>query len=234
MKTFAVVAVASVAAAATSARAGFVDMKYLGTGRGENVRATHFGTSTNVFAGQLKHRIQNGTGYDAIFNGDHFTFCSDFFQSVTSSYRPYEVVDLDQIPSTQPIGAAKASAIEAVYAASGSAASAQNASTSLAAAFQLAVWEIMTDFDGTSGSLSMTAGDFRATKTNGDPLSSAVQTHLATLFAAAFGSSEGGPALAGLRSGSNQDQIVMGFSVPAPATAGLALVGLAAVGRRRR
>jgi hypothetical protein len=232
MKTFAVAAVATLAAA--SAHAGFIDMKYLGTGRGESVRATHFGTSTNVFAGQLKHRIENGAGSDAIFNGDHVTFCSDFFQTVTSSFRPYEVVEIDLIPSTQPMGAAKASAIEAIYAASGSAALHTSANAALAAAFQLAVWEIVTDFDGTSGSLSMTAGDFRATKTNGDALSSAVQTHLASLFAAAFGSSEGGPALSGLRSGSNQDQIVMGFSVPAPATAGLALVGLAAAGRRRR
>jgi hypothetical protein len=233
MKTFAVVSVAAIAAA-TSAQAGFVDMKYLGTGRGENVRATHFGTSTNVFAGQLKHRIQNGSGYDAVFNGDHLTFCSDFFQTVTSSYKTYEVVEVDLIPSTMPMGASKASALEALYAASGSAALANNAAADLAAAFQLVVWEIVTDFDGTSGSLSMTAGDFRATKTNGNALSSAVQGHLTTLFAAAFGSSEGGPALAGLRSGSNQDQIVMGFSVPAPATAGLMVVGLVAAGRRRR
>jgi hypothetical protein len=233
MKTLAVVSVA-VFAASTSAQAGFIDMKYLGTGRGENVRATHFGSSTNVFAGQLKHRIQNGSGYDAVFNGDHLTFCSDFFQSVTSSYKTYEVVELEEIPSTQPMGAAKAAALWAVYAASGSAALASDASTSLSAAFQLAVWEIVTDFDGTSASLSMTAGDFRATKTNGNALSSAVQNHLGSLFSAAFGSSEGGPALAGLRSGSNQDQIVMGFSVPAPATAGLALVGLVGTGRRRR
>ncbi|XVJ57870.1 MAG: hypothetical protein HEQ23_00150 [Tepidisphaera sp.] len=231
MKTIAFVLVA---AAAASANAGFVDMKFLGTGEGSSVRISHFGNQRNVFAGQLRHQIANGTGSEAALNGDHRTFCADIAQYVSSSFTPYEVVEIEQVSNVSPMGNVKAGAIRAIYTAAGSSAIASNATASLAAAFQLAVWEIVTDYNGTAGSLSITAGDFRATKTDGSSLSATVLGHLTTLFAAATSSNEGSPQLAGLRSGSAQDQLVMGFSIPTPGTAVLAGFGVLCLGRRRR
>ena len=232
MKTIAA-AIATVAVAA-SANAGFVDMKFLGTGEGSNVRTTHFGSTRNVFAGQLRHRITGGIGAEAALNGDHRTFCADFYQSTSSSYTPYEVVEAELVSDTLPMGSIRADALRCIYTASGSAALNSNASSSLAAAFQLAVWEIVTDFDGTMGSLSITAGNFSAKKTDGNALSTTINNHLTALFAAVASSNEGVPNLVGLRSQCAQDQLVMGFSIPTPGTAVLAGMGILCIGRRRR
>jgi hypothetical protein len=232
MKT--ITAAIATAAVAASANAGFVDMKFLGTGEGSNARTTHFGNTRNVFAGQLRHRIANGVGAEAALNGDHRTFCADFYETVSSSFTPYEVVDPELVSDTLPMGSIKADALRCIYSASGSAALDSNASSSLAAAFQLAVWEVVTDFDGTMGSLSITAGNFSATKTDGNALSATTNNHLAALFAAVASSNEGLPNLVGLRSDRSQDQLIMGFSIPTPGTAVLAGLGILCIGRRRR
>lgn len=229
-----ILALSIVATAAASANAGFVDMKYLGAGEGSNVRITLNGNSSNVFAGQLRHRITNGSGADAALNGDHRTFCADLYQTVSSSYTAYEIVEIDQVSNSHPMGNVKAGAIRAIYTASGSAALQNGAASSLATAFQLAIWEIVTDFDGTLASLSVTAGDFKAKKTDGSALSSTVQSYLGTFFAAAVSNNEGAPQLVGLRSDCAQDQLLMGYSIPTPGTAVLAGLGALCVGRRRR
>lgn len=233
MKTI-TLAVLAACSAAAAANADFVDMKFLGVGRGQNVKATFFGDSQNVFAGQLNHRIANGAGAAAALNGDHLTFCSDFYQHTASSYTQYEVVGVDQVPSTLPMGVVKASALRDMYTAFGAGALAANASTTLASAFQVAVWEVVTDFNGSIASLDMTAGDFKAKKTDGHSFDSAMINQINAIFAAIGSSQEGGVALAGLKSGSNQDQLVMGFTIPAPGTAALAGLGVLVAGRRRR
>lgn len=229
--TFAVLAAASAAAAAN---ADFVDMKFLGVGRGQNVKTTFFGATQNVFAGQLNHRIANGSGASAALNGDRLTFCSDFYQHTSSSYTQYEVVGVDQVPSTLPMGAVKAQALHDMYNAFGAGALATNASTTLSSAFQVAVWEVVTDFNGSIASLDMTQGDFKAKKTDGHAFDSAMQNQINAIFAAIGSNQEGGPGLVGLKSGSNQDQLVMGFTIPAPGTAALAGLGVLLAGRRRR
>lgn len=233
MKT-ATFALLTAAAVTTAANADFVDMKFLGTGRGDTVRATHLGSTRDLFAGQLNHRISGGAGATAAMNGDHLTFCSDFYQYVSSSYTQYEIVGLEAIPSSQPMGAAKAAALRSLYASAGSAALASNANTTLAAAFQVAVWEIVTDFDGTAGSLNLAAGDFKASRTNGQAFSGAMATQLGDLFAAAVSPAVGGPSMIGLKSGSNQDQILVGFQVPAPGAMAVMGLGALGLGRRRR
>lgn len=233
MKTI-TLAVLAASSAAAAANADFVDMKFLGTGRGQNVKSTFFGSTRDVFAGQLNHRITNGSGAAAALDGDHLTFCSDFYQYTASSYTQYEVVQVEQVPSTLPMGSVKAGALRDMFAAFGAGALASNASTTLAAAFQVAVWEVVTDFNGSAGSLDLAAGDFKARKTDGHSFDGAMSTQLNAIFAVIGSHQEGGPALAGLKSGSNQDQLVIGFTIPAPGTAALAGLGLLVAGRRRR
>ena len=234
MKTFAFTVLAT-AAAASAARADFVDLAFLGTASGQNVQAVHFGSTTNVFAGQLRHRFSNGTGAAAAMNGDHLTVCSDFYQHVTSSARTYEVVDIDQLPSSLPMGAVRAQALRDVFDAFGAGALAVNASSTLAAAFQVAVWEIVTDYSGAAESLDLSAGSFRARQTSGVAFTGSLATQISQILAVVGAAhQESGLSMAGLRSGANQDQIVLGYAVPAPGTAALAGLGLVFAGRRRR
>ena len=100
-----------------------------------------------------------------------------------------------------------------------------------AAAFQLAVWEIITDYNPADQfALGITTGNFRATRTDGNPLSSGVMNHLTSLFAA-VGAGHNPDTLLGLRSTTHQDQII---PVPAPGSAALAGLGLLCLAGRRR
>lgn len=230
---FTVCALLAVSAAAT-ANADFVNMKFLGTGEGMNVRTTYNGHTRDLFAGQLSHRISGATGAFASMNGNHLTFCSDFTQTVTSSYRQYEIVDVAELPGSSPMGDVKAAALRSLYASAGAHALQTTNNDTFAAAFQVAVWEIVTDFNGTAGSLNLNSGTFRARKTNGQAFSGSMASTVASLLQAALVPAEGNIAMIGLLSDCNQDQILTGFSVPAPGSlALLGLGGLAAVRRRR-
>lgn len=235
MKAITAIALTASFGFAAAANAEFVDVRFLGTAKGTSVKTTFFGNTRDLFAGQLNHRISNGTGLAAALNGDHVTFCSDFYQSVTSSNKQYEVVSVDLIPSSAPMGAAKAQALRNIYTTAGVNASDSAASNELAAAFQIAIWEIVTDFDGTASSLDLTAGSFKAKKTNGNAFSGSLASALTTIFTAATQAQPNQPNMIGLRSSAAQDQLLAGFVIPTPGTATLALTGVAfAAGRRRR
>ncbi|MEK6703107.1 MAG: hypothetical protein AABZ53_12650 [Planctomycetota bacterium] len=233
MKT-AIATTVAVAAFCGSANADFINVKFTGTGSGQNARVTINGSTHDYFVGQLKHTLSAGTGAAAAMNGPVVTYCSDLFQSVTSSGKTYDVVGIDQLPGSNPMGAAKASAIRDIYTVAAGAQLALGASNALACAFQLAIWEIVTDYNGTAASLNVTSGSFKAKKTNNNSLDSSVTTQLNNLFAGVGHQSTQYSTLAGLRSGSAQDQIVAGSAVPTPGTlAAAGLIGLAGLRRRR-
>lgn len=225
----------SVMALAGVAGADVVSVKYTGTAKGGNYGVVFNGSSMNVFAGQLKHNLSGGTGAAAGLSGEHTTFCTDLYQFVTSTTLTYDVVPLEALPSSSPMGAARASALLDIYTTAAGAQLSSSASNDYAAAFQLAVWEIATDFNPNVGasSLNISAGNFRATKTDGSAVSSAVQGYVNSFFAVVGAPRNGtAPQMLGLRSGSNQDQLVQ---VPGPGSAAIAgLGGLLAVGRRRK
>ena len=202
-------------------------------GKGRDVRVTYGSTTKNVFAGQLNFRLSNGTGAASALNGDWVTFCTDLAQGTNSTNRSFDVVPLAQVPNGGPMGGMKAAAIMDLYTFANGQQLAANANQDLAAAFQIAVWEIVRDYDFTQGSssLSLASGDFKATGKNGNTLSSAIAGHVSSLFAS-IGSSTGSSSLLGLRNGSSQDQVL---PVPAPGPAVLAAAaGLLALPRRRR
>lgn len=227
--------IVSCAALAGVAGADVVGVKFTGTGKGGNYGVVFNGNAMNVFAGQLKHTLSGGTGAAAGLGGEHITFCSDLHQYVTSTMITYDVVPLEALPSSGPMGAGRAAGLLDLYTTAGGAQLSPSASNHYAAAFQLAVWEIATDYSPDVGpsSLNLSAGSFRATKTDGSPVPAAVQGFVNSFFAA-VGAPQGGPSpdILGLRSGSNQDQLLQ---VPGPGSAVIAgLGGLLAVGRRRR
>ncbi|CAN5758598.1 hypothetical protein BH11PLA1_BH11PLA1_21450 [soil metagenome] len=229
----ALLAAAALTAGAAVAHADMADMKFTGTGAGSNVRLTLDGANMNVFAGQLKHTIQNITG-PAALAGEKLTFCSDILQHVTSSFAAYDIYALPTVPPLFPSATDKVNALNGLFQNFGASALAVNANNDLAAAFQVAVWEIVSDYDGTAASLSLTGGHLLTAKTDGSPLGGAILTNLNSMFAAASASSSASGAISvyAFVNGTAQDQLVA--IVPAPGTAALAGLGLLCMGRRRR
>lgn len=232
------IAFAGIATIASFASAGpTISVKYLGKGSGQDVKITYNGDSKNVFAGQLNHQLSNaGAGYSWL-NGNHLTYCTDLAQYVTSSTKTYTIEQVESMPGASPMGQAKADALRALFAVAGGAQSAPAASNDYATAFQLAVWEIVTDYNSSSFAInaaSFTTGNFKAKKTNNSALSSSVVNAATALYnsATSFLQSNGSSTeLLGIASGSYQDQLVR---VPAPGAAALAGVGGLLLARRRR
>ncbi|MBM4112721.1 MAG: hypothetical protein FJ253_05000 [Phycisphaerae bacterium] len=210
-----------------AATAETVSMRYDGTGAGSQVKITSALFNGNAFAGQIHQTISGGSSID----GSWITFCTDLSQHVSGSFNPFEIVTVDFLPSGSPMGAAKANAIRDLYAYAGGSQLLDSTANALAAAFQLALWEVLVDFDDSADghALDITAGGFSATKTNGDAFSATLMSHLSSLFGAIGTVDSSGVQLVGLSSGQHQDQIIV---IPAPAA--LALVGAAAITRRRR
>lgn len=234
-------AILSAAACFTAgAHADTIQAQYTGKGRGSNVRIAYPGnTGQNVFSGQLHHTLFDGTGAASALNGNWVTYCTDVYQHVSSGGAEYTVLPVDFVPSSSPMGDARADAIENMYLFAAGLQLTAAATNEYATAFQLAVWEIVHDFDAGLGlaSLNITGGLFRATKTDGSSLSGGVLSHLSTFFTAAAGAApagEGGRSIMGLASGSAQDQIIA-TSIPAPGPLALAaLGGLCLIPRRRK
>ncbi|MEC9372910.1 MAG: hypothetical protein VYC34_03665, partial [Planctomycetota bacterium] len=206
------------------AAADTVDMKFVSTGEGRNVKITIGGSSQNVFAGQLVHEFSNGTGAAASLLGQIITFCTDLHEHVTSTKKTYDLVSVADVPNPTGMGLDRAGAVDDLYAFA--AGSQFGGNDDLAAAFQIAVWEIANDFDASVGrsSLDVTSGNFKARKTDGSALSSSIQGLLADLF-----DSVGDPGDLGVRTTSvwalrndgAQDQLVEMIVIPTPMAGGL-------------
>ncbi|HEX8876029.1 MAG TPA: hypothetical protein VF777_04725 [Phycisphaerales bacterium] len=232
-----IIALAGLAAIAAAASAApTVSVKYLGTGQGQNVSITFNGNSQNVFAGQLRHLLTNASaGYEWI-NGEHRTYCTDLYQYVTSSTKTYTIEQVQNMPGSSPMGIAKADALRALFAVANANVDTINASNDYATGFQLAIWEIVTDYSGSfaMNASSFTSGNFKAKKTNGSALSSGVVSVASSAYNAAmnFLQTNGQSTdLLGIASGTAQDQLIR---VPTPGALALAGFGGLLCTRRRR
>lgn len=226
------IAAAIAAMVSAPALADTVDVKFLGTGAGTSVKINLNGNQTNVFAGQLIHHFSNGTGAGAQLNGTFVTFCTDLTEYVTSTTKTYNVVGIEDMPNSAPMGAAKAQAIADLYAYAAGSQIALAATDNIAAAFQIAVWEIVTDFNAlaVNNGLSLSAGSLKVTKTNGSSLGSTLTSTIAAMFSA-LGTNSSGSGILGVSRAGSQDQLVV---VPLPAPGILALAGLGGVVALRR
>lgn len=224
-------------AGASVVAADTVDVAFVGTGAGRSVKFDLNGERQNVFAGQLLHTFSNGSGRGAELQGNIYTFCVDLLEHTSRTSSEFQVVDVEQAPGA-PMGAAKANAIRDLYAFSDG--RHISGGSDFAAAFQLAIWEIVSDFDTNLGrsSLDIEGGAFEAYKTNGSSLSSGVLSALGDLFNAigVVAARQDGMNVYAVVNDGKQDQLVEMTAVPLPSAAGLGaagILGLAGFRRRR-
>jgi hypothetical protein len=222
------VSVLVAAAAVSAAEASMVDVFCPGVGAGRNVTVTQGSTNYTVFAGQIRLVLSNSTGQP--FNTNWFSFCTELAQNihVNGPVRTYEVTAVSDLPTPGAgMGSARADALARMYFSANGAQFGTNAD--FAAAFQIAVWEIVNDFDGSLASLDLTTGNFRGT------INAAISANFASLFAAAANAGGNMNALLGLGNASFQDQILdVTNGIPSPgAMALLALAGFTGLRRRR-
>lgn len=223
MNTRVIIAAAlATAGIASSASADVVTVKFTGTGKGQNIRMTLNGNTSDVFAGQLKHEISGAAGANAYLNKIWTTFCTDLTEYVSSSNKSFNLVTVDQLMAPRPHATEKANALRSLFATAGNTAINAAATNDQGTAFQLAVWEIITDFDSSKANngLSLTGGSFAAKQTNNSALPSSITNLVTTYFTAAAGNSSDN-SLVGIMRDGNQDQII---KVPAPGS--IALMGL--------
>ena len=232
MKMSRLAAACVLAGIAAGASADIVEMKFTGTGQGRNVKVTIGDHSMGVFAGQLKHTILSGTGLGAGLVGDHLTYCVDLYEYVKSAPTTYTIVSLSELPDSSPMGSARAGGVYDMVAWAAGQQFDPNISKDFAAAFQIALWEIVTDYDPSIGtaSLDVTTGLLKVRDSSGGPLSSGISGYLTAMFDA-VGTDSARRGIIGLRSFGAQDQIA---AIPAPGPIALAVASLALAVPRRR
>lgn len=217
-----------------AAYADSVEMRFVGSGQGRAVKVQINGVQQNLHAGQLNHEILSRSGPTAPAVGALVTYCVDIYEFVSTQSQTYQVAELTDAPvapGNTGMAQHQADAIGRLY----TYANGQQYGTNnnFAAAFQIAIWEIVADMDTESSTLSVASGDFRAFNLN-----SGTTSYLNTLLAVATDTTIA--PLANLRALTNdgaQDQLFDSVVIPLPGAAGLAAVGLAGVGfmaRRRR
>ncbi len=221
------------AMASTSVEANTVDVSFAGVGLGRNVRVTLNGNTRHLFSGQMNHNIDGTLDNGTVLSGTYTTFCTELTEYVNWGTNPFEAVDLEQAPESGPMGAMKAQAITDIYAYAGGdqlLSSAEGGTANFASAFQIAIWEIVYDYDGTEASLDVAAGNLVIKSSNYSPLYSGVSAHVDNLLGA-IGLNASIDDLFAISADGFQDQIVI---VPLPAPLMLGCAGLALVAVRRR
>ncbi len=237
--TIALAACLTTGGLASLASADTVNMAFTGVGAGSNVRVNFFGSgNVDVFAGQIAHTITSGTGQAASLVGQRLTYCGDFEQHVSGSSSVFSVVAPVALHVRgEVLGDGRGDAIRQIFNAQGSSAIASNASAEFATAFQLAVWEILYDYNPSVGvaSINLTGGNIAFRRTNNQALSSNVVSAFNNIIAS-IGSGGLSNTVFALESGTRQDQFIYGPSIiPTPGTGALALLGaMVTIPRRRR
>ena len=235
-------AVLLVAVAAT-AHADIVDMHFSTLGRGQPVELSLGSQSVRAFAGQLVHETTAADSEELLgaFLGSQPYFCIDPFQATSRQSLPYTLTDLTGVPDSLPMRDSTAAAVRSLFASANHAQFAGDAPDDLAAAFQLALWEVVSDFDAGLGrsSLDLDRGWFRASAPGRQPLSESMLARMDTFFNAVESGERYSGQVIALRSPVAQDQLTAVAGVPAsiPTSGSLASFSLGLglmFGRRRR
>jgi len=216
---------AIVAGFASFAGADTVSLQFEGVSQGRNVGiAEHHDDFFNVFAGSVIHNVD---GVRAV------TYCIDPDQWAQTGTANFERETLESAFSDRSDTEAKAWAVAELADVAGPVIWTESVDRDLASAFQLAIWEIVLDYDSEHGarSLDLRHGSFRAAGTDGSHLSSGVLDNYNDLVGAlSFEQTSTG----GYEAYTNSRyQDFMG-QVPTPGTAVLGLMALPMIASRRR
>ncbi|MBL8763518.1 MAG: hypothetical protein JNM07_04530 [Phycisphaerae bacterium] len=231
----ATIMLAMAAATCAPARAGFIDAAYTGVAAGRNVSLTVGASTFDTFAGQIGFTLSNGSGDAATLNGSRLMFCADPYQRVSSSSQRYERLPIESLPVSSGVptmGGSKAQALRDIYAGTSAAAFQAGASADAAAAFQIAIWEIIVDYDPVVGpsSIDPASGALRARSSGSNQLASSITAQF-DLLRALIGRNLAAAGLVGLGNPSYQDQVMQ---IPSPGSVALLLgAGLSAIVPRR-
>ncbi|MEQ8318128.1 MAG: hypothetical protein RIE77_05965 [Phycisphaerales bacterium] len=229
----AMLASAAVLATASLAAADTVTMNFVGAGQGRTATIRVDGDRYTVHAGQLVHDVTARSGPSGPGLGLLTTYCVDVAEWVSYQSRAYDVNELTDAPvahGNAGMDQHKADAIGRLYTyANGQQ---YGSSNNFAAAFQIAIWEVVSDLDTATTTLSVSNGDFRAWNLNGG-----TTDFLDTLLGVAVDDGIGiSDRVLALTNDGSQDQMFE-VAVPLPTTGAMAAVGLAGAGffgRRRR
>ena len=226
--------------AACAARADTVDLACIGNGNGRMVQATLGRQTWDVFAGRLIHQTSGGTGALAGAPSTIVTFCAEILQGQAPTLSPYSlssVATLSGNTGATNLGYVKQQAIYDIYA---QAAGRQfSLGLDYACAFQIALWEVIYDYNtapGASNPLDLNGGNFRIAGPGGVPLSTNITLVVKDLLGH-VGSNSAAGGIFGLRSATYQDELYDGGGdvVPLPSAAwmGAGLLGMAIAAQRR-
>ncbi|KKO49478.1 hypothetical protein VT06_06520 [Arsukibacterium sp. MJ3] len=133
-----------------------IDVTYNGMANGaDNINATYQGKSSNVLAGMISFKYSNvSDSFPFTLDKDLLAFCIEFSQLLTTN-KPmtYTVTAADQWFSAH-----QTDAITRLYTRFGK----ETGTSSTDAAFQLALWELIYDYNGTNvDNLALSSGNFK-------------------------------------------------------------------------
>lgn len=140
-----------------------VVLNSLGFGANTSVSSNSGASYSNVFSGFVNATFSNSTAVD-VANGSYELFCLQLLQSIglgSSNVFTIQPILAGNVPDGPPgpLSVAGAAAVENLYA---STAGSQFLSNVDAQSFQLALWDITFDYDGSLASLGLGTGSFRA------------------------------------------------------------------------
>ncbi len=226
--------------AAAAAHADTVDMACIANGNGRTIQATLGAQTWDTFAGRLIHQTSAGTGSLAGLPSNILTFCAEILQAQAASPSTYSLSSVATLSGNTGItnlGFAKQQAIYDLY----SAAAGRQFTLGLdyACAFQIAVWEVIYDYNtaprGTTA-LDINSGNFRVAGAGGTTLSASITLIVKDLLAHVGTNAPAGGVI-GLRSAQFQDELYNdpGDSiVPLPTGTWMGACGLALAAFIRR
>ncbi len=220
-----------------AATANTLNLKFTGAGPLTSVKVTDTSlglSNKGVNAGELRYKVLAGSTAPGFSIGQQLsTFCMDLTQSAGTGVLTLVALHAGPVPGPA-MGHDRASLLKTLYSTSFALALTSGAN---AAAFQVAVWEIVNESNldasqGTRGlaGIDASSGEFRVTN------QAATRTLANSFLDSAFTAFKDGIAGFNLMAGvspTRQDQIFI-VSVPTPTAASLGLLGLAGLGARRR
>ncbi len=227
------------AAAAATAHADIVDLYATGPGRGVDVRLRMGHEKVTTFAGQLLHQADSATGVGERFLGEHAYYSTEPTDHPATSPMTFTITALYEVPSSRPMGPAKAAAVESLFAFANGRQFEEDAPAAFAGAFQLALWEVVADYEADEGaeSLDVFEGRFRVAEREHSSFSRDVRAHLGDMFDAVGEAERFSGSVIAMRGDDHQTMLQAVMSdraVPAPASSAALGAGLLLFATRRR